>query len=68
MRSSTAIGSNKVSEALGYERNGVDWDIRRGEPGRIQRWRLTRSAWETRRRNDIELTGVEDFLALLNNH
>ena len=63
-----SIGSNKVSEALGYERNGVDWDIRRGEPGRIQRWRLTRSAWETRRRNDIELSGVEDFCTFLAHH
>ena len=62
------IGSNRVSENLGYEHNGVEWDIRRGEPGLIQRWRLTRKAWETRRRNDIDLTGVDDFLALLNNH
>ncbi|WP_025779646.1 GNAT family N-acetyltransferase [Brevibacterium sp. VCM10] len=62
------VGSNRVSENLGYEHNGVEWDIRRGEPGLIQRWRLTREAWETRRRNDIDLTGVDDFLALLNNH
>ncbi|WP_166975241.1 GNAT family N-acetyltransferase [Brevibacterium atlanticum] len=59
------IGSNRVSEALGYEHNGVEWDIRRGEPGLIQRWRLTREAWETRRRDDIGLSGVEDFLELL---
>lgn len=59
------VGSNRVSEALGYERNGVEWDIRRGEPGLIQRWRLTREAWETRRRDDIELSGVDDFLELL---
>ncbi len=62
------VGSNRVSENLGYEHNGVEWDIRRGEPGLIQRWRLTREAWETRRRNDIDLSGVDDFLALLNNH
>lgn len=59
------IGSNRVSEALGYEHNGVEWDIRRGEPGLIQRWRLTREAWEARRRDDIELSGVDDFLELL---
>lgn len=59
------IGSNRVSEALGYERNGVEWDIRRGEPGLIQRWRLTRKAWEASRRDDIELSGVADFLELL---
>ena len=59
------IGSNRVSEALGYERNGVEWDIRRGEPGLIQRWRLTREAWESSRRDDIELSGVADILELL---
>ncbi|WP_181274298.1 GNAT family N-acetyltransferase [Brevibacterium oceani] len=59
------IGSNRVSEALGYEHNGVEWDIRRGEPGLIQRWRLTREAWEASRRDDIELSGIADFLELL---
>lgn len=62
------IGSNRVSEALGYARNGVEWDIRRGEPGLLQRWRLTREAWEAGRRDDIELTGVEDFVGLLAHH
>ncbi|GAA0583674.1 hypothetical protein GCM10010172_80750 [Paractinoplanes ferrugineus] len=51
--------SNRVSRGLGYEPNGTDWDTRRGEPARIQRWRLTRAAWERRRRDDIELIGVE---------
>ena len=27
----------------GYEPNGTDWDTRRGEPARIQQWRLTRT-------------------------
>lgn len=62
------VGSNRVSENLGYEHNGVEWDIRRGEPGLIQRWRLTREAWETRRRNDIDLTGVDDFRTFLAHH
>jgi RimJ/RimL family protein N-acetyltransferase len=56
------VGSNRVSEALGYEHNGVEWDIRRGEPGLLQRWRLTREAWEAGRRDDIELSGVPEFL------
>lgn len=59
------IGSNRVSEALGYERNGVEWDIRRGEPGLLQRWRLTRESWEANRRDDIDLSGVDEFLELL---
>lgn len=57
--------SNRVSQALGYEPNGFDWDTRRGEPARIQRWRLTRSAWERTRRDDIELAGVQECLPVL---
>jgi hypothetical protein len=50
---------------LGYEPNGTDWDTRRGEPARIQQWRLTRDAWERVRRDDIKLTGVEECLPVL---
>jgi RimJ/RimL family protein N-acetyltransferase len=57
--------SNGVSRALGYEPNGTDWDTRRGEPARIQQWRLPRDAWERVRRDDIELSGVEGCLAVL---
>ena len=57
--------SNRVSRGLGYEPNGTDWDTRRGEPARIQRWRLTRDAWERVRRDDIELTGVKECLPVL---
>src|SRR6202034_2292304 len=57
--------SNRVSRGLGYEPNGTDWDTRRGEPARIQQWRLTRDGWERVRRNDIELTGVEESLPVL---
>jgi RimJ/RimL family protein N-acetyltransferase len=57
--------SNRVSRGLGYEPNGLDWDTRRGEPAQIQRWRLTRDAWERVRRDDIELTGVEACLPVL---
>ncbi|MFF5085112.1 GNAT family N-acetyltransferase [Actinoplanes sp. NPDC000266] len=52
--------SNRVSESLGYTRNGSDWATRRGEPAELQRWRLTRAAWTPRRRPDITLTGVEE--------
>jgi RimJ/RimL family protein N-acetyltransferase len=57
--------SNGVSRALGYEPNGTDWDTRRGEPARIQQWRLTRDAWERFRRGDIELAGVGECLPVL---
>ena len=57
--------SNGISRALGYEPNGTDWDTRRGEPARIQRWRLTRDDWERLRRDDIELAGVRECLPVL---
>lgn len=57
--------SNRVSRGLGYEPNGTDWDTRRGEPGLIQQWRLTRDAWERVRRDDIELVGVKECLPVL---
>jgi len=57
--------SNRVSRGLGYEPNGTDWDTRRGEPARIQQWRLTRDVWERDRRDDIELTGVDECLPVL---
>lgn len=52
-------GSNRISETLGYERNGTDWDTRRGEPALVQRWRITREQWLPRRRDDIAISGVE---------
>lgn len=52
-------GSNRISETLGYERNGTDWDTRRGEPALVQRWRITREQWLPRRRDDIAVSGVE---------
>jgi len=57
--------SNRVSQALGYEPNGTSWATRRGEPALITRWRLTRDRWETTRRDDIEITGVQDCLPVL---
>ncbi|GIF72429.1 GNAT family N-acetyltransferase [Asanoa siamensis] len=55
--------SNRVSEALGYTRNGTDWATRRGEPTELLRWRLTRADWT--RRTDIALSGVEECLPVL---
>jgi hypothetical protein len=52
-------GSNRVSETLGYQRNGTDWATRRGEPALIQRWRITREQWLPRRRDDIAVSGAE---------
>lgn len=57
--------SNRVSRALGYEPNGVDWATRRGEPAELNRYLLTRDRWLERRRDDIELVGVAEALPVL---
>lgn len=54
------VGSNKVSERLGYRPNGVAWATHRGEPVLGQRWRLEREHWQPHRRDDIELRGVPE--------
>lgn len=54
------IGSNAVSERLGYERNGTSWATHQDVPVLGQRWRLTRERWQSQaRRNDVELHGVD---------
>lgn len=53
-------GSNGVSRSIGYRENGVAWASRRGEPGLMQRWRLTREEWMGHRRQDIDLHGVAE--------
>lgn len=53
------VGSIRVSETLGYERNGFEWATRRGSPAQLQRWRLTRDQWLPTRRDDIVMSGVE---------
>lgn len=58
-------GSNAVSEAVGYRENGTDWSTRQNEPALLQRWRLTRESWLTRRRSDIDLHGVTACRRLL---
>jgi RimJ/RimL family protein N-acetyltransferase len=57
--------SNRVSEALGYTRNGTSWGTRNGRAAELLRWRLTREEWAPRRRADIELSGVEECKPVL---
>ncbi|MFI6316494.1 GNAT family N-acetyltransferase [Nonomuraea sp. NPDC050556] len=59
------VASNRVSEALGYEPNGVTWDTRRGEAAPLNRWRLTRERWAKTRRGDIDLVGVAECRPVL---
>jgi RimJ/RimL family protein N-acetyltransferase len=57
--------SNGISQKLGYEPNGFDWATRQGQPALLNRWRLTRDAWQPRRRDDIRLHDVEACRAML---
>jgi RimJ/RimL family protein N-acetyltransferase len=57
-----------VSLALGHERHGTMWALRRGEPAPMTRIVLTRERWAERRRDDISIEGldpVREFLGLL---
>ena len=57
--------SIRVSQALGYQPNGIDWATRRGDAAELNRWRLTREQWSMGRRDDIELVGVAECLPVL---
>jgi RimJ/RimL family protein N-acetyltransferase len=57
--------SEAVSRANGYEPNGTSLHAREGAPARRRKWILTRERWEQRRRDDIELAGLEPCRALL---
>jgi RimJ/RimL family protein N-acetyltransferase len=52
--------SNAVSRSLGYAENGMTWATRKEQAAELYRWRLTREAWLSRQRDDIELVGVPD--------
>lgn len=54
-----------VSRALGYRENGDAQVLRGGQPVRHLRLVLTREVWAERRRDDIEITGLEPCLDLL---
>ena len=58
-------GSNRVSERLGYERNGTAWATHQGQPVLGQRWLLRRETWALQRRDDIAMSGVEGCRAAL---
>jgi predicted RNase H-like nuclease len=51
-----------VTERLGYEPNGVEMDLRRGEGQPLRRFRMTREAWDQQRREDIRIEGLEHCL------
>jgi RimJ/RimL family protein N-acetyltransferase len=56
--------SKRVSEALGYEPNGYETVIVRGHAVREIRLVLERSVWESTRRDDISIEGLENCIEL----
>ena len=53
-----------VSRSLGYVENGDGIHSRRGRPARRINLLLLRSEWERRRRDDIQIEGLEACLPL----
>lgn len=51
-----------TSRAVGYEDNGEARARRRDASGRTVRFRMTRDVWQQRRRDDIEIVGLESCL------
>src|SRR5688500_2039332 len=53
-----------VTRSLGYVENGDDVALRRGEAGRQVRFVMDRETWEARRRDDVEIVGLDACLPL----
>jgi RimJ/RimL family protein N-acetyltransferase len=51
-----------TSRAVGYEENGEARGQRRDSSGRTVRFRMGRDAWEPRRRDDIDIIGLDACL------
>lgn len=60
-----------VTKSIGYAPNGSQTDAREGQPVEHLRFILRRGDWKTRRRDDIEVDGLDnamDFLGIRNAH
>ena len=51
-----------TSRSVGYVENGETLALRRGVPDRIRRVRMDRATWVARRRDDIEIVGLDACL------
>ena len=56
------VASLATSRSVGYKENGESRAKRRDEAGRTVQLRLGRAEWEQRRRDDIEIVGLESCL------
>ena len=57
--------SNRVSRRLRYRENGRQWLERRGEPAEQIMYVMDRDTWESQRRDDITIEGIERVRAYL---
>jgi hypothetical protein len=48
-----------VSRAVGYDDNGLGVEVRRGEPVLQQRFLMSRARWQSNRRDDITIEGLD---------
>jgi RimJ/RimL family protein N-acetyltransferase len=55
-----SIASRRISESLGYVPNGYSTVVVRGKPVREFHLVLERSVWESRRRVDIRIEGIDE--------
>lgn len=53
-----------TSRALGYEDNGMSWEVRREQRAPLQHLRMTKERWLEHRREDIAVSGLEPCLDL----
>jgi RimJ/RimL family protein N-acetyltransferase len=51
-----------TSRSVGYAENGEARGRRRDGSGRTVRFRMARATWEQRRRDDIEIVGLDDCI------
>ena len=56
--------SSRVSQAIGYEPNGIDRLAPRGVPRELRRYRLTLEGWRSKPRPAVEVEGLEGCLEL----
>jgi RimJ/RimL family protein N-acetyltransferase len=56
------VASLATSRAVGYEENGEARGHRRDASRRTVRFRMARAVWEERRRDDIEIVGLDGCL------
>ena len=56
--------SHAVTRKLGYEKDGVRCVVRRGEGAWQTTYRMSRQQWESRRRDDVVVDGLEPCFEL----